>query len=111
MLGANGAQIFIHVILPGIKAKLVYGSVSTFARSLGEFGVTVMILGNLALQIDTVPLLILAEFDKGNVGAANSIAVLLVIISFVLFGGFKLANRIMERKESSNANRPITQES
>ena len=107
ILGANGAQVFINVILPAIKGGLISGCVFTFARSLGEFGATIMVSGNLALKSQTAPLFIFSEFNKGNVAAANSMSVLLVIISFVLFAGFKLASKIMEKKGVSNGKRSV----
>ena len=59
-MGANEAQIFMSVILPAIKAGLITGCVFTFARSLGEFGATIMVSGNLALRTqDGAPLHIL----------------------------------------------------
>ena len=90
IMGANGRQIFINVILPLIKGGLISGCVFTFARSLGEFGATIMVSGNLALQTQTAPLFIFSEFNKGNIEAANSMSVILVIISLILFLGFKL---------------------
>ena len=111
ILGANEVQIFTNVILPAIKGGLISGCVFTFARSLGEFGATIMVSGNLALKTQTAPLFIFSEFNKGNIAAANSMSVLLVIISFILFAGFKLINKFMEKKGASNGKRSISQES
>ena len=102
-LGANEAQIFANVILPPIKWGLITGCVFTFTRSLGEFGATIMVSGNLALSTQTAPLFIFSEFNKGNIEAANSIAVVLVLISFALFLGFKLTTRLMETGRSTGA--------
>ena len=72
-LGANAPQIFSSVILPAIKGGLITGCVFTFARSLGEFGATIMVSGNLALRTQTAPLYIFSEFNKGNIEAANEV--------------------------------------
>jgi len=106
-MGATELQIFSHVILPSIKGGLVSGSVFTFARSLGEFGATIMVSGNLALRTQTAPLYIFSEFNKGNIEAASSMSVVLVIISFALFFGFKVFTRIMETRGTKNAKRAI----
>ena len=95
-LGANSLQIFSNVIVPAIKGGLITGCVFTFARSLGEFGATIMVSGNLALRTQTAPLFIFSEFNKGNIEGANSMSVILVIISLVLFLGFKLVTKVME---------------
>ena len=95
-LGASNLQVFTSVILPSIQGGLVTGCVFTFARSLGEFGATIMVSGNLALRTQTAPLFIFSEFNKGNIEAANSMSVVLVLISFALFLGFKAVTKVME---------------
>jgi sulfate transport system permease protein len=97
-LGASQFQVFTNFILPSIKGGLIAGCVLTFVRSLGEFGATIFVSGNLALKTQTAPLFIFSEFNRGNIAAANSMAVLLVIIALVFFTGFKLTTKLMERK-------------
>ncbi len=109
-MGANGFQIFTSVILPSIKGGLISGCVFTFARSLGEFGATIMVSGNLALRTQTAPLYIFSEFNKGNIEAANSMSVVLVIISFILFVGFKFITRAMEKGGKTRGKRNISEE-
>ena len=99
-MGASEPQIFMSVILPSIKAGLISGSVFTFARSLGEFGATIMVSGNLALRTQTAPLFIFSEFNRGNIDAASAMSVVLVIISFALFFGFKFVSRMVEKGEA-----------
>ena len=106
-MGANEIQIFSNVVLPAIKAGLISGSVFTFARSLGEFGATIMVSGNLALRTQTAPLFIFSEFNKGNIEAASAMSVVLVIISFALFFGFKFISKLMEKGETSDAKRAL----
>ena len=106
-LGATDLQIFTSVILPSIKGGLITGAVFTFARSLGEFGATIMVSGNLALRTQTAPLFIFSEFNKGDIQSASSMSVVLVIISFALFFGFKLLPRIIERRGKTSAKRVI----
>jgi len=113
ILGANELQIFTKVILPAVRGGLITGCVFTFARSLGEFGATIMVSGNLALRTQTAPLFIFAEFNKGNIAAANSMSVLLVIIAVILFAGIKLINHHnhhMERKGTAYGIRGIVEE-
>ncbi len=90
-LGASGFGVFRYVTLPAIKSALIVGSIFTFARSLGEFGATIMVSGNLALRTQTAPLFIFSEFNAGNIEAASAMSVVLVLISFVLFFGLKIA--------------------
>ncbi len=84
-MGAGRWKTFLHVILPALKGGLFSGSLLTFAHSLGEFGATIMVSGNLRLRTQTAPLYIFAQFEAGNIEAANAVAALLATISFVLF--------------------------
>ena len=104
-LGATGPKVFIHVILPSIKAGLISGSIFTFARSLGEFGATIMVSGNLALRTQTAPMFIFSEFNRGEIEAASSMSVVLVVISLVLFLGLKLILKMSEKKGASSGRR------
>ena len=106
-LGASDFQVFRTVVLPAIKGGLISGCVFTFARSLGEFGATSMVSGNLALCTQTAPLFIFSEFNKGNIEAANSMSVVLVVLSLVLFLGFKAMTGMMKRKGTASAKHDI----
>ena len=106
----QGIQFYLgNPGLPAIKGGLITGCVFTFARSLGEFGATIMVSGNLALRTQTAPLYIFLEFNKGNIAAANSMSVLLVVISLALFWGFKLVTRMLENRGTTGAERNITE--
>ncbi len=84
-MGASPWQTFRQVILPALKGGLFSGSLLTFAHSLGEFGATVMVSGNLRLKTQTAPLYIFAQFEAGNIETANAVAAVLAVLSFVLF--------------------------
>ncbi len=84
-IGANRWQTFRFVILPVLRGGLFSGSLLTFAHSLGEFGATVLVSGNLRLRTQTAPLYIFAQFEAGNVETANAVAAVLALLSFLLF--------------------------
>jgi sulfate/thiosulfate transport system permease protein len=84
-MGATRWQTFWHVTLPSLRGAIVTGALLTFARSVGEFGSTILVSGNLAYRTQTAPLYIFAKFNEGQVEAANAIAVVLAIFSFVIF--------------------------
>jgi len=71
--------------LPALRGGLFSGSLLTFAHSLGEFGATVLVSGNLRLRTQTAPLYIFAQFEAGNVANANAVAAVLATLSFVIF--------------------------
>jgi len=84
-IGATRWQTFWQVILPTLRAGLFSGTLLTFAHSLGEFGATVMVSGNLRLRTQTAPLYIFAQFEAGNIAGANAVAAVLAVLSFVIF--------------------------
>jgi sulfate/thiosulfate transport system permease protein len=84
-IGANRWQTFRYVILPALRGGLFSGTLLTFAHSLGEFGATVMVSGNLRLRTQTAPLYIFAQFEAGNIEQANAVAAVLAILSFLIF--------------------------
>ena len=84
-MGATRWQTFWHVTLPSLRGAIVTGALLTFARSVGEFGSTILVSGNLALRTQTAPLYIFAKFNEGQVEAANAIAIVLALFSFVIF--------------------------
>lgn len=84
-IGATAWQTFRHVLLPALKGGLFTGALLTFAHSLGEFGATVLVSGNLRLRTQTAPLYIFAQFEAGNVEQANAVAAVLAALSFVIF--------------------------
>jgi ABC-type sulfate transport system permease component len=76
-IGASRWQTFRYVILPALRGGLFSGLLLTFAHSLGEFGATVMVSGNLRLRTQTAPLYIFAQFEAGNIETANAVAAVL----------------------------------
>src|SRR5262245_42617914 len=84
-IGASRWQTFYYVLLPALKGGLFTGALLTFAHSLGEFGATVMVSGNLRLRTQTAPLYIFAQFEAGNIANANAVAAVLALLSFVIF--------------------------
>ncbi|MFY9619362.1 MAG: ABC transporter permease [Pyrinomonadaceae bacterium] len=87
-IGATRWQTFWHVTLPSLRGAIVSGALLTFARAVGEFGSTILVSGNLAGMTQTAPLYIYAKYNSGEAGAleaANAIAIVLALLSFVIF--------------------------
>ena len=83
-LGASKFSTFRRVIVPLSIPGLVTGCVLSFAHTLGEFGVVLMIGGNISGVTRTVSIEIYDQVEAFNYAAANHIALVLLIISFVL---------------------------
>jgi molybdate transport system permease protein len=80
-LGAGEARVFLTVTLPLAWPGLVAGTVLSFARSLGEFGATVMVAGNIPGETTTVPLAIFFLADAGDLRAAGIYALVISALS------------------------------
>jgi molybdate transport system permease protein len=88
-LGAGPARTFFRVVLPLARGGLAAGEALAFARSLGEFGATIMFAGSLQRVTQTLPLAIYAEFDV-NFDVTLAISALLVLISAGVLISLKL---------------------
>jgi molybdate transport system permease protein len=80
--GASERQLFRAVTVPLASAALAAGLVMTWARSLGEFGATIMFAGNVEGRTQTLPLVVYGEFQGGDLNASIAAAAILVIAAF-----------------------------
>ena len=80
--GASERQLFRSVTVPLASAALAAGLVMTWARSLGEFGATIMFAGNVEGRTQTLPLVVYGEFQGGDLDASIAAAAILVIAAF-----------------------------
>lgn len=83
-LGASESRIFWTVTLPLAWPGIVSGVALTFARSLGEFGATLMIAGNIPGKTQTIPLAIYFASDSGDMVTANILVGIMTAFSFIL---------------------------
>lgn len=83
-LGHSPAQTFRRVVLPLSKAGLLTGFTLSFAHTLGEFGVVLMVGGNIPGVTRTISIDIYDRVQEAQYASANSTALGLLVISFVL---------------------------
>ena len=86
-LGASRWRTFVRVILPLSIEGLVTGGVLSFAHTLGEFGVVLMVGGNLPGVTRTVSIAIYDHVQGFQYEAANQTALLLLGFSFAVLAG------------------------
>lgn len=82
LLGKSKTQTLFKVLLPNIKASLLSGIVLAFAHTIGEFGVVLMIGGNIPGQTQVASIAIYEEVELLNYEAANIYSFILFAISF-----------------------------
>jgi molybdate transport system permease protein len=94
-LGARPTDAFFSVTLPLAARGVVAGCVLAFARSLGEFGATIMVAGNIAGETRTIPL---AVFSLVNRPGGIEQSWRLVILSILLACAALAAGEFIERR-------------
>ncbi len=80
LMGANLLQVFWHVSLPMARRGIASGLLLAFARALGEFGATVMVLGGFG-KLQTLPLVVYDAYTSGDLGRAIAPVVALTAVS------------------------------
>lgn len=83
LLGASPAQVFWHVSLPIARRGIGSGLLLGFARALGEFGATMMVLGNLPGR-QTLPISIYSDYEAGEMARAVPAVAALTAVSLVV---------------------------
>jgi len=96
-MGASRWQAFRFVVLPSLRGAIVTGALLTFARSIGEFGSTIIVSGNLAMKTQTAPLYIYTRFNEGDFEGANAIAAVLAVISIAIFSLILFTRKKLEK--------------
>ena len=84
LLGASRLRTFWRIVLPLGMPGVLTGLVLSFAHTLGEFGVVLMIGGNIPGATRTISILIFDQVEALNYDAANRTALLLLVICFAL---------------------------
>lgn len=83
-LGKSREETLLKVILPNIKPALLTGIVMTFAHTVGEFGVVLMIGGNIPGETRVASIAIFGELEALNYANAHFYSGILFVISFVI---------------------------
>ena len=82
-LGKSENWIFWRIILPNSWQSILSGTILSFTRSLGEFGATIMIAGNIPNKTQTISLAIYTAVQSGDRELAFKWVIIIVAISFV----------------------------
>jgi len=82
-VGATARRVYWRITLPLAARGLVSGLVLAFARGLGEFGATIMVFGWQPGK-QTLPIVVYARYEQGELAGAWPAAMLLLAISLLL---------------------------
>ena len=83
-LGASNGQRFWRVALPLARPGYITGALITFAHTVGEFGVVLMIGGNIPGQTKVIAIALYDFVERGQWQEAHVIALGMVVFAFVL---------------------------
>ena len=82
-LGAAPAKVFLSVVLPMTRASLLTSAILAFTHTVGEFGVVLMLGGNIPGATRTLSISLYDLVQDGNYAAANRTALVLMVFAMV----------------------------
>jgi len=94
-LGASEWKVFWRVTVPLARRSIFAAAALAFARSLGDFGITIMIAGNIPGRTQTIAVAIYDAVESGNGALARA---LVLAISAVAIAILYLTNRLERRQ-------------
>ncbi len=83
-LGKSDWNTLVRILLPNIRASLITGAVLSFAHTIGEFGVVMMIGGSIPGQTRVASIALYDEVQSMNNRTANRYALVLLAFSFII---------------------------
>ena len=97
-LGASRWRTFWSVVAPNCLPGLVAGAVLAFAHTMGEFGVALMVGGNIAGQTRTVAIALYDLVESLAFDEAGQLAAMLLMLSYVVLLGLFMYQRARTRR-------------
>jgi sulfate/thiosulfate transport system permease protein len=98
-LGAGRLRTFVQIIAPTLLPTVITGFALAFARAIGEYGSIAFISGNIPLQTEIAPTIIVMRLEAFDYAGAMSIAVVLLAFSFVLLGMINMLENWARRSQ------------
>jgi sulfate transport system permease protein len=98
-LGARPHTIFFRIVLPNIAPAMAAGTALAFARSVSEFGSTVLISGNIPFKTQVAAVTIFNQIESDNVTGAAAISTVLLAVSLVVLVLLNVAQRWVGRHD------------
>ncbi|WP_227429499.1 sulfate ABC transporter permease subunit CysT [Psychrobacter sp. I-STPA6b] len=98
VLGARRLTTFRTVILPELLPALLMGAGMMFARATGEYGSVIFIAGNIPMQSEILPLIIISKLEQFDIQGASAVALFMLVISFVILLAINLLQWRLSRR-------------
>jgi sulfate transport system permease protein len=97
-LGASRFTIFRRIILPNLMPAMLSGTALAFARSMSEFGSTVLISGNLPGKTQVAAVQIYGQIESDNRAGAAAVSTILLVVALVVLLALDLIQRWSARR-------------
>lgn len=91
--GASKVDAFVNVAVPLSLRGFVAAAVLSFAHTLGEFGVVLMVGGNIPGETRVISIAIYDQVEMLNYGAAHQMSFMLIVFAFCVLLAMYLVNR------------------
>ncbi|HUX81948.1 MAG TPA: molybdate ABC transporter permease subunit [Halothiobacillus sp.] len=98
-LRASFFDRFFTVIVPLARQGFIVGAVLTFAHTVGEFGVVLMVGGNIEGQTRTVSIAIFDHVESYEYAAAHSLSLLMLLFSMLVLMLVYALNRSLQIRQ------------
>jgi molybdate transport system permease protein len=92
-LGKSKSVTFFRVLLPSIKPSIITAVALTFAHTIGEFGIVLMVGGNMPGETRVASIAIYDEVQSLNFAVADQYAFILFAVSFVMLATIYSVNK------------------
>jgi molybdate transport system permease protein len=93
MLGAGRIRLVTEMLLPLARRSLIAAAVLTFLHTVGEFGVVLMIGGDIPGSTRTLSIVLYNQVENFDYAAANRTAAVLLTLSAIALGAIYLGGR------------------
>ncbi|WP_131667525.1 molybdate ABC transporter permease subunit [Psychrobacter pygoscelis] len=97
LLESSRLRRFMTVALPQAKVGIILGSLISFAHTIGEFGVVLMIGGSIAGETKVVSIAIYEQVESLNYEAAHTMSLVLIILGMVMVSLIASVNKFGQR--------------
>ncbi|MFR9619900.1 MAG: molybdate ABC transporter permease subunit [Rikenellaceae bacterium] len=98
-LGKSKLNIFFKILLPNMTPSIVSAVALTFARTIGEFGVIMMVGGNMPSETRVASIAIYDEVQALNFDTANRYSLILFVVSLVMLTLIQAFNKKDGRRD------------
>ncbi|AEH07520.1 ABC transporter permease [Methanothermococcus okinawensis] len=98
-LGISRLKSFFKVILPMAKNGILAGMILAWARSIGEFGATLMLAGATKMKTETLPIAVFLNISVGKLELALSVAFIFLVVAVLIIFSIKTIVKIGDNYE------------